>query len=532
MTRFIHNTVYAFFFVLMGIITYSLSRTFISTFFNYAWYTYILAALMIAGIFGLFILFFKRFDNLCKSVSSSVSRLSVCKLAVILGVVCLVTKVALIFVFNSDCNVHIDMGKYISFADQISHNGIVTEHCDYATYHSYTLVYGVFLSPIGYFFGTNSLAYEVFLAVLMTALMVLLFDILQKYAGKVTSFVGILAYNLIPMGLMQPQVVVHETPLLFFHVLALWLLLKIFDNKYKPITKVIFAIICAVSITIGTCLNVAGKVIMISFAIFSFVRIISAENKTSSIKKVIAKKGAQILAVALTFVVCLSMCNTITSACVDRFVANPPENNFKEKKISMGWGLYVGSNYETFGTISGKDKEVYNKYKEMDDVKDAKEYQLDLIKERYSYLLSSPKRIITLIYKKLAVLWSPYFAFRGNPESPGYQAFASMAGGIGRLAMLGITYLAYVIFYLMTLIGVYNKKERAKKEKSPILHFMMVPVGLTLALILFEALAKYSSHAHILIFAVGILNFSSFRANMSAIREKLLPKSKKLANNS
>ena len=107
-----------------------------------------------------------------------------------------------------------------------------------------------------------------------------------------------------------------------------------------------------------------------------------------------------------------------------------------------------------------------------------------------------------------------------------------MAGGIGRLAMLGITYLAYVIFYLMTLIGVYNKKERAKKEKSPILHFMMVPVGLTLALILFEALAKYSSHAHILIFAVGILNFSSFRANMSAIREKLLPKSKKLANNS
>ncbi len=530
MTKFIYNTVYAFFFALMGIITYCLAKSFVSTFFNYAWYTYILAVLMIVGILGLFILFFKKFDNLCKTVSSSVGRLSACKLAIILGVVCLVTKVALIFVFKSDCNVHIDMSKYISFADQIAHNGIVTEHCDYAAYHSYTLVYGLFLSPIGYFFGTNSLAYEIFLAILMTALMVLLFDILQKYAGKVTAFVGILAYNLIPMGLFQPQVVVHETPLLFFHVLSLWLLLKIFDNKYKPLTKAIFAVICAVSLIIGTCLNVAGKVIMISLAIFSFVKIISAVSNCPSKKKIIAKKGAQILAVVLTFIVCLSMCSTITSACVDRFVANPPENNFKEKKIPMGWGLYVGSNYETYGTISGKDKEVFNKYKEMEDVEEAKQYQIDLIKERYDYLLSSPKRIVMLVYKKLAVLWSPYFAFRGNPESPGYQAFASMAGGIGRLAMLGITYVAYVIFYLMTLIGIYNKKEREKKEKSPILHFMMVPVGLTLALILFEVLAKYSSHAHILIFAVGILNFNSFRLNMYTMREKLLPKSKRLSN--
>lgn len=53
------------------------------------------------------------------------------------------------------------------------------------------------------------------------------------------------------------------------------------------------------------------------------------------------------------------------------------------------------------------------------------------------------------------------------------------------------------------------------------MHFKMVIIGLTLALILFEVMPKYVSHLQIIVFAVWMFGLRSFYENSKAIKFKI-----------
>ena len=68
---------------------------------------------------------------------------------------------------------------------------------------------------------------------------ILLFDIIRPYVGKNKAFLGLLIFNVLPVGLFETQLLVHETALLFFYVLSLWVLLKAINGKFNIFIKIL-----------------------------------------------------------------------------------------------------------------------------------------------------------------------------------------------------------------------------------------------------------------------------------------------------
>lgn len=363
------------------------------------------------------------------------------------------------------------------------------------------------------------MGYAIILSVLVSVVMVLLFDILRRYAGNTTAFAGLLVYNLLPMGLFQTQVVIHETPLLFFHVLTFWLLEKVLNNKYKIITNILLCTLICVLASVGGSVNAAGRVVIVSFAIYAIAKLLPKKLTKENLVKTIAL----ILCVFMLLGVCYMATKYIPKACRSTFVA-VDQSEDKAKRLPYGWALYLGSNYETHGSWNETDSTTYDMYLEYETQEEAYEYQRNLLNERLSQYKENPLKIPSHLIQKVWLLWSPYFSYSAVPDSPGYQNLLYSYGGIFQKGLFAINYLGFIMFYFMALIGMYNKKTNEKRYNTPVLHFMMVPLGVTAALILFEVAPKYSSHMQILLFCVGIINFSTFRLNISAIRSKLCKK--------
>ena len=519
MVKIINSTVKFIFTLLLGLIVFGLSYKLVFFLINSPIISLLVAVITLVAITALFVFSATNFEKLYKNISNKLSSISTLKLAIALGVVCLVTKIGLSLIFNADSNLHSDMKMYISFADQISHQGVITENTGYASTFSYTLVYGLLLSPVGLICGSNPLGYAIALSVLTSIVMVLFFDILRKYAGNTTAFVGLLIYNLLPMGLFQTQVVIHETTLMFFHILAFWILQKVFHNKYKCITNAVLCVLAATLATLGSTINAAGRVILISLAIYSIAKVLSVKiTKANAIKVIVF-----ILCILLVFFICFEMCKWIPKACKNTFVAVNQKSD-TVKRIPYGWALYVGSNYETHGTWNQTDAQTYDKYLEFEVKEDAYEYQRNLLEERFSEYKEQPLKIPAHLIQKTWTLWSPYFPYSAVPDSPGYQSLLYSFGGLFQKALFSINHLGYIVIYLIALLGMFNKKYNEEKRNSPMLHFMMVPLGVTAALLLFEVAPKYSSHMHILLFAIAIFNFAAFRDNISGIRKRIFKK--------
>lgn len=525
MVKLVNNVVKAFFAVILSFIVFGLSYKLLNVPLHNESIAVISGIILILILAIFFVCTANPMEKWYTRIGKSIGSLSAGKLAIILGAVCLITKIALVLFFNADSNQHNDIKMYISFANQIINNGVVTENADYAAAFSYTLVYGLLLSPIALISGTNPLGYAIALSVTTSIVMVLLFDILRKYAGKVTAFVGILIYNLLPMGLFQTQVVIHETALLFFHILALWIIIKVFDEKFHLAVKILLCLLAGLLAAVGAAVNAAGKVILIALAIFSITRICA--NKIT--RDNITKSLVLILSVLILFAACFSFCEWFPEACEDYFVSESQTTD-TSNRIPYGWGLYLGSNYETHGSWNQEDRETYDKYLEFDTQEDAYEYQRNLIIDRLSQYKEQPLKLPVHLFNKLLTLWSPFFPYNSLPHSPGYQTLIFAGGGIIQKALFCITYLGFVLFYLMSLIGLYNKKFNKSKSLSPMLHFMLVTVGVTLVLLLFEVASKYSSHMQILLFGIGIINFRSFRDNLKTIRNRFSKKAPALKN--
>lgn len=515
MSKFIVKTVDIVFYILIGIIL-AASMSSLCGLVSDGLLGYVIFIVLLLFVFAVWYFGSDVLNFVYKKIYMPISKVSLLKMVLCIFLVSLVTKVFFVFLFDNDAAKHIDMSMYASFAQQISDSGKITENLVPALKYKYEVIYGLFLSPIVSLFGKDTKVLTVFLSFLLSIANVLLFDIIRKYIGNAVAFIGVMLYNLLPVGLFQSQLLIHETPLLFFHITSLWLFLKYYDKKYNLILRILFLVLSAILISFANKINQGGTVVIISFCVFCIAK--------SFIEKINVK---QIISV-LFQILCFGLCFVVMSNACNAFVKNVVSESEEatkgiEYRLPMGWPVYLGFNYEKGGRWNDDDANTYEKYSEFDKKDDAIEYQKELINERLQKYINEPGIIPKHLFNKIKGLWgTPFLPFIYEAGNEINQFVVAGAGGVIYRLLLIISYFSFFTVCSMILFSRRRLKNLDCKEKcTPEMHFKMVIIGLTLALILFEVSPKYVSHLQIIVFAVWMFGLRSFYKNSKAIKLKI-----------
>lgn len=445
-----------------------------------------------------------------KKVFSFVKKLSVVQMAVILFAFILASKVFLVFLLDNNFTNHTDMRHYYSFATQIADSGKITEETLYASLYGYSVVYGWFLAPIAKVFGSDTKVFTVFLSVLFAVTSVLLFDIARKYIGKNKAFFGVFLYNILPVGLFQTQVLIHETALLFFYVLSFRIFLKALGTEAPLPKRIGLLVLSALIIAFGSQINIGGAVVIISFLIYALAD--AAKNRLT-LKKLL---NVAVCAVcfALCFVIVLLSCmalvkNTVQVPESEKALVERSVNN----RVSMAWVTYLGMNYETGGVWNEEDAKTYDHYFQIEDSKQAKDYQNALVEERMKSYTDNPMLVPKLMWHKYFEMWS--VPFLGIVYGKGGNHINDVLLYAGNRAIykgiLALCYLSNILIYSAFLFSYFRKrKKELPVQVTPELQFKLLFVGIVLALILFEIVNKYVSHLHFVLFMLALFRAEDF----------------------
>ncbi|MCR5636628.1 MAG: glycosyltransferase family 39 protein [Clostridiales bacterium] len=480
---------------------------------------------VIAMFTALFACFFVVFGNTLilglKRFIGKISNIPVKRMCIIIFASVLITKVFFVFLFDNDISRHPDMATYKSFAYQLANRGEITEYVYSAYKWKYEVIYGLFLSPAVKLFGDDSKVLLTYLSFVFAVACVLIFDIIRDYIGKDKAFTAIILFNLLPAGLFETQILVHETALLFFYILSFWLLTKAANSKYNTVIRALALIASAVLIAFGNKINKGGTVVIISYAIYIFVNFCKDKFSFASFTK------------AAFAIVCYILCFYIISNLCVAFVKNVVKLDEHDKErisqiqrnaVPYGWSIYLGANLETPGLWNGEDSNVYSQYQNMENREEAKQYQLNLINERLEPFIQNPLIIPSHLFKKLKTLWGaqllPFDYGLGNDVNE--FVLNGMHGIIYKTIWL-VSNLSYI---LLCAILVFSHKrhntERVMGFYSPVTQFKMMIVGLTGALILFEVTPKYVSYLQMILFVIMAFGLSDFTDNSKRIKNKLI----------
>lgn len=514
MTKFIVKTIDIVFVCLMTLIVYCMCYTITQSVLGGALSVAVAIAFAVAVCVFVF-LFCKPIKAILKRIVDLFSKIPAWKLGVFLLLFSVVTKVTLVFVLDFDADWHIDTSMYRSFAEQLAESGKVVENRDWALSYKYTFIYGVFLSPFAKLFGSDTKALTASLSVLISVCMVLLFDILKKYTGKEIAFVVLMLYNILPMGLFQTQQIIHENGLVICHIIAFWLFWKSFYCKKRPVVQLLLVIFASFILSIGKSINASGRVFTISFGIYAFIKL--CENGFSF------KKIVKWLCIVMALLVFYMGASTVSNIAVNSLVQDAEEYSVDEKKVMYGWSLYLGLNYESSSVFDTEDYELYNQYKQMDNVEEAKEYQTNLIKERAQQYIDEPIKIPLHLINKVRVLWGTQKLSFDIVETPINEIIQQNENGQKNVDIAGIVYLllrlfnqgSFILIYAFLLMSKLFRIRNKNSRVTPMYHFQMCVIGVTVALLLFEVTPKYTSHLHVLLFGVLAFELKSFLGDKS-----------------
>ena len=473
------------------------------------------------GLIALFCVFGGAFLNKIKRLLAFSDGWSVRTMALIMFIALAVSKIFLVFLLDNNVHNHDDMHHYLYFAEQIADNGVIADETLYARLFPYTVLYGMLLSPFFKLFGSDPKVATVLMSVLLTVTSVLLFDIIRPYAGKKKAFWGIMLYNFLPIGLFQSQVVVHETVLLFCSVLAFWLLQKALKKELSAPKRVVLLLLSALTIAIGTRLNLGGAVTIIAFVIYVLVKQLQTGFSL--------KKALNLPVTAACYALCTVLIFGLFSVAFSNIVATPADKKAREESIAanalpMGWNTYLGCNDSTGGVWNAEDWQTYSRYFSMTDPREAKDYQKKLVRERAESLCSDPPRLAKHLCNKAVEQWGvPLLGIVYGKGGNKINDFLLYAGNRAIYkGILALCYLSNILIYTIILFSYFKKRKKGGHAPvTPALQFKLMIVGTALALFPFEISNKYICHLHLLLMAVAIMSCARFIDNSERLRKKL-----------
>lgn len=502
MAKLIRKTVDIVFLALLAVIVFAAAVSLAETAFHgalaYIVGAGILAVMLFAVIWGR-----SRLQNIGRRIEHHLEPVPAWKLALFLGLFSAVTKIFLVFLFDNNADLHPDMAMYRSYAEQYAATGKITEGAGYAYQHSYMAFYGLILSPFAKLFGADTKVFTVLLSVLHSVAMVLLFDTLRHYIKKELAFFVLMLYCILPVGLLQTQLLVHENALFFFHILAIWLFERAFRKKTHWLAGIFLVFAAAIVLAMGKSVNAAGRVFFISFGIYAVAKTFSA--------KITIKKCASLVCVIAILVGCYVGSTSMLRSLKENTLVVDRENQSISYSYPYGWSLYVGLNYDSAGGWTEEDAAIYSYYETFGNKEDAIQYQKGLLEQRTQMYKENPLKIPVHLFNKIKHLWGeqilPFAYEQGNSIND--FILHGMGGMINKACSLTIK-ISSLLIYLIILLGQWRKLKYGEEEINPDLHFRMAIIGVTLALLLFEVTPKYVSHLHIGFYGILALNLKYY----------------------
>ncbi|MGN1131419.1 MAG: hypothetical protein ACI4RL_00825, partial [Ruminococcus sp.] len=297
---------------------------------------------------------------------------------------------------------------------------------------------------------------------------------------------------------------IHENALIFFYILSFWLLQKALDGDCRLAIRIVLICLSAVLIAFGNKINQGGTVVIISYCIYAVAIILKNGIKFNNLLKVFAI----LLCYVVAFFGISNLCNLYVNNVVDK-----SSNQIVDQEkyaLPLGWGLYLGANYEESGVWNLEDAENYKKYQEFDNEKDAVEYQTRLINERLQIYKDSPLLVFPHFFNKLQALWcKPFLPFSYEQGNSLNDFVLSGWGGIINKIFICLSYITFILLCTIILFSVKSSK-KTKDIYCPVIQFELMIIGITAALILFEVTPKYVSYLQIILFCIALFNVKYF----------------------
>lgn len=416
--------------------------------------------------------------NAFHTILSKLESLSYSKMLIIIMCLSLVTKIVSIIVLRiNSIDDHSDIDVYVTTSQDLVELGYAQHHANYCYSFSHMYWFAVFLTPITALFGVSQIAYSFYMAIVLTIVAVVLFDLVAYASNKECAFICVLLLLLLPSQILLPQYITHEIASLLFLSLFLWFYYKKYQQAESKMKKGLFLVLSLLSLFFCSALNSLGLVAIIAAFIIFIIEWIRKRNKQAIISTIV-KSSALILVFLLgTFL-------------LGEFQVN--HSKLDSQKIPNNkvlWTLYVGSNYESKGEWFQDEK--WDDYPESYDSQQIDTYHKELILDHYKDLLNPPTKLINHIKNKCVTIWGDFV------YPVGYSNETISNEGIrqiyNRYLFKPLSLLNYFLLLSIAVLGLVGVIKRRKTNKSPYFVFCeLYLLGTTALLLITECRNKYT----------------------------------------
>ena len=358
-------------------------------------------------------------------------------------------------------------GNYIGFAKD-----------SYLYRFPHLTFYCVTVSVLFRVFGTSITVVKL-ANVFMSALSVFFIYLAGKEIfGREGGAFAALLYALFPAGILYTPVMATENFAIPFFVLALYLFVKAYKSKNKK-DAVVFSCLSGIAIAAGSLMRSVYPFYLAAFAVAAVV---------------IFKKRNKLISAAA---VLLSFFLVFQGVSLGLYYSGVTSYKLTSSAEPLSVFLLVGFNYDTHGTYSALDRDVF--VNSGNDTQKADKAAKELLKER---ILGSPYRIPKLFKDKTTILWT-----NGSFDSVYWSADNNGFDKNGLLPILNfISVVFYVMLILFSLIGAVLYKDR-----QTIFMLSLTPLAFQCGHMLIEVQPRYTFSVAFMFVLTAVSGFQALQ---------------------
>ena len=416
-----------------------------------------------------------NFINYCSSV----------KLIGVLILISLITKVIAVFILKIDSiNSENDIKTYVISSAELSKWGEVRTYSQYVLDFSHLFWFAVSLLPVVSIFGVSQTAVSIYLSIVATLSVILIFDTLSYKISKKVSFIISLILLILPSQIIVPQIITHEIVLIFFISISMWLYFKAIPKSKSLKIRVVLFLLFTFDLLLCTLINGQGIVVCIAYILCILI------SKKNKLKEWFLSFGK--ISLIMIFIIFGSIFANMIHLNMVNLASNNNPNNPLQNVNKMYWTLYVGSNFDEAASYSVKDAQKFSQYSQIYSKDQINNYQKDLLLERWRSLASEPGKVVHLIYVKVNTIWRdfsyPYLVMQNSPLTDGYEN----SDVINNMSVL-LHILENVFYLFVSFIGLISSFVNLKKTSIDYMLFLkLLLMGVTCLLLITECNNKYS----------------------------------------
>lgn len=437
-----------------------------------------IGAIFLAIIFVLMIKFWDKIQALIVRILQRISEyVQPAYMMLIFAFFSLLIKAVVIVTLDINSLIHPDINVYVTTAYELAETGIAKSYAGYCRTFPHMFWFSIFLLPIIEGCGISHVALAVYLAVISTVSMLLVFDTIRHALSYEQAILYGIINIILPSQALLPGYITHEQALTFFLSISLWLYFRVMPGMNSQMGRISAFALTIVCLMLAIQVNSVGIVAAVALCITLFLHNQENYGKRSFLKNVLN---------CLILIVVLVVGGRAFEA-LQMEHSQLKEGYMDNDRVT--WTLYVGSKTEA-GWFEEAGKK-YNSYSEESTELEIQEYRHALLRESYKELFSHPQSVFSLLKNKLLTIWScftyPIGYSNETISNPKLREFYN------HFLFKPLTCLEYGISVLLVFVGLISRAKNRKMESGKlVLFFELYMLGVTAMLLLTECNNKYT----------------------------------------